>query len=77
MLFRSNHSMPELGEEFTGIKGPYPPVMSRQVFADWIGVSDGVVRGWIDRGEIPTVKIAKRRMVNVLAFVEMVQEAEQ
>jgi hypothetical protein len=36
-----------------------------------------VVRGWIDRGEIPTVKIAKRRMVNVLAFVEMVQEAEQ
>lgn len=69
--------MPDLGEEFTGIKGPYPPVMSRQVFADWIGVSDGVVRGWIDRGEIPTVKIAKRRMVNVLAFVEMVQEAEQ
>jgi len=69
--------MPELGDDFTGIKGPYPPVMSRQAFADWIGVSDGVVRGWVDRGEIPTVKIAKRRMVNVLAFVEMVQEAEQ
>ena len=68
--------MPDLGEEITGVNGPYPPVMSRQSFADWIGVSDGVVRGWVERGEIPTVKVAKRRMINVLAFVRMIEEQD-
>ncbi len=68
--------MPQPGDEFTGINGPYPPVMSRQSFADWIGVSDGVVRGWVERGEIQTVKVGKRRMINVLAFVQMVEEQD-
>ncbi|WP_348678074.1 hypothetical protein [Alcanivorax profundi] len=68
--------MPQPGDEITGITGPYPPVMSRESFAEWIGVSDGVVRGWVERREIPTVKVAKRRMINVLAFVQMVQEQD-
>jgi hypothetical protein len=65
--------LPESGEEVTS-KLPYPPVMSRQAFADWIGVTDGVVRGWVERGEIETVKVARKRLINVLAFVQMVEE---
>lgn len=64
--------LPESAEQVTA--KPYPPVMSRQSFADWIGESDGVVRGWVERGEIETIKIGRKRLINVLAFVQMVEE---
>lgn len=41
------------------------PVMSRQRFAELAGVEDGVVRGWIERGQIPTVKVGRHRLINI------------
>lgn len=53
-----------------------PPVLPWEVFADWIGMSDetGVVKGWIDRGYVPTLKIGKRLMVNVALFQRQLVE---
>lgn len=41
------------------------PVMASERFAELVGVSVDVVRGWIDKGYIPTVKIGRYRLINV------------
>ena len=41
------------------------PVMAFERFAELVGVSVDVVRGWIDKGYIPTVKIGRHRLINV------------
>lgn len=43
-----------------------PPVMPWREFADWIQISHDVVDMWIRRGYLPTVKIGRYRMVNVI-----------
>lgn len=35
------------------------------VFASLIGVSDDVVRGWVESGTVPTVKLGRRRVINL------------
>jgi hypothetical protein len=47
-----------------------PPVMHKERFAEWVGVSVGVVEGWSDRGYIPTVKIGKHVMVNLVLLTQ-------
>ncbi len=44
------------------------PFMEQKKFAENIGLSVGVVGGWVDQGYIPTVKIGKYRMVNMVAI---------
>lgn len=34
-------------------------------FASMTGETEGVVRGWCNRGYIPTIKIGKRLLINV------------
>ena len=44
------------------------PVMTKERFAELVGVEVGVIRGMIDRGYLPTVKIGRHRLVNVAAL---------
>ncbi len=41
------------------------PEMSLDKYAEQVGVSKRTVDGWAERGYLPTVKIGKRRLVNV------------
>lgn len=41
------------------------PVVSRERFADLLGLPPGVIVGWINKGMLPTVTIGKYSLVNV------------
>lgn len=43
----------------------YSPIMTVSQFAEGVGVSEGVVTGWIKREYIPTHKVGRHRLVNV------------
>lgn len=47
------------------------PVISRMRFAEMIGVSDGVVQGWITKGYIPTYTVGKYTLVNLALLNRM------
>lgn len=47
------------------------PVISRSRFAEMIGVSDGVVQGWITKGYIPTYTVGKYTLVNLALLNRM------
>lgn len=47
---------------------PPVPVMAADRFAELVGVSSEVVRGWIDKGYLPTMKIGRYRLVNLAAL---------
>jgi excisionase family DNA binding protein len=34
------------------------------LYADLIGVSEDTVRGWVESGTLPTVKVGRRRLIN-------------
>ena len=55
-----------------------PSIMPWQAFAEWIqmGEEPEVVRGWIARGYIPSVRIGKRVMVNIRLFDQQLLEQE-
>ena len=42
-----------------------PPVVTRERFADLLGLPPGVIVGWINKGMLPTVTIGKYSLVNV------------
>jgi len=44
------------------------PVMTKERFAELVGVEVGVVRGMLDRGHLPALKIGRHRLVNVAAL---------
>ena len=44
------------------------PVMTKERFAELVGVEVGVIRGMLDRGYLPTKKIGRHRFVNVAAL---------
>ncbi|PWQ93875.1 helix-turn-helix domain-containing protein [Leucothrix arctica] len=44
----------------------FAPVMTVAQFAECVGVSEGVVTGWVKREYIPTVKIGRHRLVNII-----------
>lgn len=47
---------------------PHPlsvALMSREKFADTIGIPVGVVTAWCDRGYLPVVPIGKYSLINV------------
>lgn len=43
------------------------PVVTKERFAALTGLEVGVVRGMMDRGHLPTVKLGRRRLVNLCA----------
>lgn len=55
----------------------FPPLMAWAHFADWVRVEHGVFQAWMDRGYIPTVKVGKHRLVNVVLLVDQLREQGQ
>lgn len=51
------------------------PVLSKERFAELVGVDVEVVRGWINRGHVPVVKIGRRCLINVAAMTEKFKDA--
>ena len=51
------------------------PFLHPDQFAKLIGLSSGVVGGWIDNGYIPTVKTGKYRMINLVKLTADLQGA--
>lgn len=51
-----------------------PPVLPWAVFADWVGLRPDVVRGMLDKGHLPEVKVGKYRMVNVALLTRQLLE---
>lgn len=41
------------------------PVMTQERFAQLTGLTEGQVRGMIDKGHLPSVKLGKPRLVNI------------
>lgn len=44
------------------------PIMTKERFAELAGLEVGVVRGMLDRGYLPAMKIGRHRFVNVAAL---------
>ena len=55
-----------------------PPLMPWRQFANWIHMESEqeTVRGWIDKGYLPTVRMGRHRMVNVVLVVKNLLEQE-
>jgi hypothetical protein len=49
----------------SGTPSPSFPVVTKERFAEMSGLEVGVVRGMINRGHLPTVKIGRHRLVNL------------
>jgi len=45
------------------------PLMPQEVFANRVGVTDGVVRGWVIRGYVPSVISGRDRLINVAELI--------
>lgn len=53
------------------------PVIDRASFARAIGVTEGVVDGWIARGYLPCTQIGRHRLVNLAALTKRcIEQAE-
>ncbi|MFP3979479.1 hypothetical protein [Marinobacter sp. KMM 10035] len=48
----------------------WPPLMEWRAFAQWCRVDESVMNMWVHRAYVPTVKIGKRRLVNLVRLVE-------
>ena len=54
----------------------WPPMMEWREFADWVRVDQGAVEGWIRRSYLPTIKIGRHRMVNILVLLQQLDGEE-
>lgn len=56
----------------------FMPLLTVEKFAHSIGVTPHVVNGWIKRGYISTQKVGKRRLINIIAFIQYLErESDQ
>lgn len=58
----SDHIHPHMSSLAASVS---PPVMSRERFADLVGLPVGVIVGWCNKGLIPTYDIGKYSLINV------------
>jgi hypothetical protein len=52
------------------------PVMTQERFAQLSGLTEGQVRGQIEKGHIPSVKIGRVRLVNIASLTQEALEQE-
>lgn len=45
------------------------PYMTKQRFSEATGLPEGVIQGQMNRGQLPTEKIGKRRLINVAKMI--------
>lgn len=55
------------------INGAIPPISSQTQFANWVGVSDDTVRGWVENRTLPTVKIGRQRFICLKTYLQEVE----
>ncbi|GLK91392.1 DNA-binding protein [Pseudomonas turukhanskensis] len=55
-----------------------PPLMPWRQFADWIQMNNEypTVWGWIRKGYLPTQKLGKHTMVNVVLLTQQLKDKE-
>lgn len=70
--------MPADFEQLPVPDSDFPPLMPWRKFADAIGMSEehGVVRGWVERGYLPSITIGKRTMINMVLLRKQLLERE-
>lgn len=59
------------------VQVPPVPVMAADRFAELVGVTPDVVRGWLDKGYVPAMKIGRYRLVNIALLNREALEADQ
>jgi len=71
-------SSPEIKQDLeqTASQLFFIPFMTPEKFAEAIGLSKGVVGGWIDQGYIPTAKVGRYRMINMVVLVANLKEGK-
>lgn len=52
------------------------PVVTKRLFSQLTGLTEETIRGMIERGHLPTVKIGKHRMVNVALITKDALDSE-
>lgn len=52
------------------------PVMAQERFADLIGIDLGVLQNWVNRGYLPTIKIGRHRLINLVVLARECSEIE-
>ena len=52
------------------------PVVTQKLFSQLTGLSEETIRGMINRGHLPTVRIGRHRLVNVALITKEALEAE-
>ena len=52
----------------------FVPLCTRERFAQFSGLEEGVIRGMCDRGYLPTVKVGRYSMINLVALIRECQE---
>lgn len=53
------------------------PVVTKERFAELSGLEVGVVRGMIDRGYLPTLKLGRHRLINLAALSACCQPGDE
>lgn len=46
------------------------PLVHPRKFSNDVGISVGVIGGWIDNGYLPTVKVGKYQLINLVLLTE-------
>jgi len=49
----------------------FVPLMTKDKFSEASGIPVGVLDGWFNKKSIPTVKIRKRRLINIVALTKI------
>ncbi len=52
------------------------PLVTKRKFSEMSGLTEETIRGMIERGHLPTMKIGKHRMVNVALITKEALESE-
>lgn len=53
------------------------PVMTKEKFAEFSGLAEGVIQGMIEKGHLPSIKIGRYRLVNVARLAEDCSAADE
>lgn len=48
----------------------FVPVCTRERFAQFSGLDEGIIRGMCERGYLPTIKIGKHSLINMVALIQ-------
>jgi len=52
------------------------PVVTKALFSELTGLRPDIVRGMVERGQLPSVKIGKHRMINLARLTSDLLESE-